>query len=76
MSYQNDQHGIREIIDTVKEYQGPNGSLVDMLASKEAALNTTRPDFKYEVPFKTFIQKIKKHHGKTHHIESSQESKL
>ena len=49
VSYNNDQHGIREIMDTVKEYQGSNGSLVDLLASKEAAENTTKPNFKYEV---------------------------
>ena len=66
---------IKGIIETTREYAGEK-SLVELLANKEQAEKTTRDDFKFEVPYKTFIQKIKKHHGKTFYIDSAEENAL
>lgn len=70
-----DNHPLGDIIETVREFT-EGKSLVALLSRTDDVRIREDPNFKFEVPFKTFTQKIKRHRGRIIEIDRSQEQEL
>lgn len=51
-------------------------SLVELLSRTDDRRIREEPDFKFEVPFKTFTEKIKRHRGRVKEFDRQQEVEL
>ena len=66
---------LNEIVGCVREFAGGK-SLVSQLMKVDAAQLRDNKDYRFEVPFKSFIEKIKRHHGRVYKIDAQTASAL
>ena len=71
----NNNYELMTVIEIVRDFQ-EGKSLVALLSRTDDIRIRDDPEFKFEVPFKTFSQKIRRHHGQVHDVSKTQEEAL